>query len=379
MYLNLNFNSIFSFLAIGQGLFLFLFILLKHIRNRSYVLLACILIPILFELIHSKLISSRLILEYPYFVSTGHLFSYSIGPFIYLYTFSLTKKDVKFRWYQVLHFIPFIIYNINKLPSYLQTNAQKTSFLRRYYKAIDSNPQYFTESRGFLDIMKGFLLFDLHKIIYIIAAFYIFYNFRKKIKNRYSNLEKTNLKWIHNILYGYLIIWIMIPIQRFHVFLDIDPLLVHNIESLILSIHIYLIAYMVFSQKSELKLHPIQKPKSLPDTKRLENILRAANEMMIEEKLFLNQNLSLSMLAQKVDAKEHNLSKTINDSLGINFFDYVNNYRVEEAKKLLQSQNNKLYTVEHIGALSGFSSKTTFYRAFKKQTGMTPSKFQKNN
>ena len=67
--------------------------------------------------------------------------------------------------------------------------------------------------------------------------------------------------------------------------------------------------------------------------------------------------------------------KLINDNLHKNFTDYINEYRIEEAKQLIQ--DNSLYTIEAIGNQSGFNSKSAFYKAFKKITNTTPAKFKK--
>ena len=361
-------------MAIGQGIFLLLFLILKRYKNIPYIFLSLILVALLFELIHGEMVNSRIILKVPYLVSTGHFFSYCIGPLIYLYIFTIAKEKFALKWHHFIHFLPFLIYNIIKLPKYLQSSSQKASFLNYYYNRIDSNLDFFVNSRGFVDVLKGFLLFDLHKIIYVIIAFIIFFNYKRKLLNQYSNIGETNIKWMQNILYGYLLIWLIIPVQRFSGFFDISSSTVYNIESFLLSLHIYFITYMVFSQQLSSKLISI--PKSTLNKKLLDDIMMNSDRIMNDDELFLKPNLTLSFLANTLNIRGHNLSKAINHNLKISFYDYVNRYRVEKSKQLLTSKKNNIYTVEHIGEISGFSSKTTFYRAFKKYTGITPKKFQ---
>ncbi|MCE7991340.1 MAG: AraC family transcriptional regulator [Roseivirga sp.] len=374
----LDFFSVFSLLAIGQGVFLLIFLTFKRFKSPSYRLLSGILLALMFQLAHDQLVSSRLILKVPFLVGTAHFFSYCIGPLILLYVSSLINKNFRFKTAHLLHFIPFLVYNLIKLPSYISSAAKKLSFLNFYYESLDKNPTHFVEVRGFNDILNGFLLFDLHKLIYVAIAFYLFVKYRKLVLNKFSNIDKTNLSWMQNILFGYSIIWLLIPIERFHGFYGIDSILVSHAGALMLSVHIYFIAYLAFSQQAKPAAMAISSAPSESDTKYFGQILVKAQNIMVDEKLFLDKQLTLSKLSAKIDVREHTLSRAINHELKVNFFDYVNAHRVQEAKALLQSEQARRYTVEHVGIEAGFSSKATFYRAFKKQTGITPSKFQKS-
>lgn len=375
----IDFYSLFALIAAGQGILLLVFLFAKHLKNISYRLLFLILIVLLFEVIHTQLVKTRFILYTPYLVSTGHLFSYCIGPLILFYTYSLINQDFKFKAIHLLHFIPFIIYNMYQMPSYMVSGEQKLSFLNYYYQSIDNNPKHFFQIRGLANILKGFILFDLHKLVYVGAAFYAFNKYKKRLLNEYSNLERTNINWVRNILYGYSIIWLLIPIERFHGFFEIDSIMVYSFASLLLPIHIYFISYMAFSQQSSPKLSSIDKPNALVDQDLLKEILKKTEDIMTGEKVFLDQDLTLSILAQKINERDHNLSRAINHYKNVNFFDYINSYRIEEAKHLLLSPDHKQFTVEHLGTEAGFSSKTTYYRAFNKHVGMTPSKYQKSS
>jgi len=78
-----------------------------------------------------------------------------------------------------------------------------------------------------------------------------------------------------------------------------------------------------------------------------------------------------------MDVSTHDLSYLLNDSFGVNFFNFVNRYRVDEAKRLMLSGQNKHLNLLGIAYSAGFNSKTTFNIAFKKQTGLSPSEFMK--
>ncbi|WP_418510576.1 helix-turn-helix domain-containing protein [Corallibacter sp.] len=93
------------------------------------------------------------------------------------------------------------------------------------------------------------------------------------------------------------------------------------------------------------------------------------------KKLYLNGKLTLNELAKSVNTNPKYLSQAINHSLELSFVDFINKYRVEESKKQLLKADNSILTLEAIGLKSGFNSKSSFFRAFKKHTNLTPKQF----
>lgn len=95
----------------------------------------------------------------------------------------------------------------------------------------------------------------------------------------------------------------------------------------------------------------------------------------MEKELFLNSNFSLEEAAKELKVTKHILSQYVNEILGKSFSSLVKEYRIEKAKQLLQTEKN--YTIESLGYDIGFNSKSTFFTAFKKITGLTPAEYQK--
>ncbi|MEF9477974.1 helix-turn-helix domain-containing protein [Chryseobacterium sp. 1B4] len=94
------------------------------------------------------------------------------------------------------------------------------------------------------------------------------------------------------------------------------------------------------------------------------------------QKPYLDSELNLIRLAEMLSVSTHHLSYVINTGFGKNFFQYVNEYRIDHAKKLLKEPDSKL-SILGIAYESGFNSKTSFNTTFKKVTGQTPSEFKK--
>ena len=98
---------------------------------------------------------------------------------------------------------------------------------------------------------------------------------------------------------------------------------------------------------------------------------------MIDDKLYLNPKLTISDVANFIGTNRTYLSHYINNTLQTNFYDYINNYRIENASKSLLTYVNPILTIEEVAEKSGFNSTSTFRRAFLKNTGMTPLQFRK--
>ena len=107
-------------------------------------------------------------------------------------------------------------------------------------------------------------------------------------------------------------------------------------------------------------------------------ILKRLTDTMQEEKPYLNNTLTLPELAEMLSTPPNYLSQVINEQLQMNFFDYVNSYRIETAKNLIINPLPHTLTILDIAMESAFNSKSAFYSAFKKQVGITPAAFKKS-
>ena len=100
---------------------------------------------------------------------------------------------------------------------------------------------------------------------------------------------------------------------------------------------------------------------------------------MSTSKPFLDSELTLPQLAKELNISSHSLSQILNDRLGYNFFDFINQYRVEEVKARLDDPKFENLTLLGIALDSGFNSKSAFNRVFKSFTGLTPSQYKSSS
>ncbi len=148
---------------------------------------------------------------------------------------------------------------------------------------------------------------------------------------------------------------------------------------IILGLSMLLAAGLTFRGLKKYRLYRKEKNKykdSALDPETVDNCMKKLSYVMDVEKVYKDDKLSLQGLSKKVSVTPHILSQVVNEQMKKNFSDFVNSYRVEEAKKLLLEANEDI-SILHICYEVGFNSKSAFYRAFKKFTNITPSQFQK--
>lgn len=136
-------------------------------------------------------------------------------------------------------------------------------------------------------------------------------------------------------------------------------------------------AIIHFSSKTSGSLVLKKYKKSGLTDKEAKSIMKKMNDFMESEKPFIDSKLSIQEFSAKLGLPVHAISEVTNGSMGQNFFDYLNNYRIEEFKRLATKSKKDEIIILHLAFDAGFSSKTSFNIAFKKFTGETPSQFVK--
>jgi AraC-like DNA-binding protein len=319
--------------------------------------------------------------KYYGWIYTNTLGVFTIGPALYLGVSHYTSLEKKFKKKDLLHFLwilPVLIPEIYFISTYpLQIAFEKLDKFFYYQKLPFS--------------------FNYVYLVWMQLAVYWYFSFKKiqkhqkQIKLFTSNTENINLQWLKMFLVG---IFIMIFIWV------ADFVLNKGEATMFITIGHFLVTFglgyfglkqeEVFNYKAadleelqevvnEIENVAMPEKKQIIAPEELEILKAKLQVTMVAEKLYLDESLSLPKLASFLDISTHKLSHVLNEGFGENFFQFINKYRVEEAKKLLLSGETKQLNMLGIAYNSGFNSKTAFNTAFKKELGMSPTAFLTDN
>lgn len=304
------------------------------------------------------------------------------GPFLYVYTKSLTSTNFKFNFRNFYHFGFILLYAATFLPM-LSLSPQMIMDIVEQKSDLS------------LYVLLPMLTLLFIQIYFLVRTIILIIEHQASIKQSFSFVEKINLNWIKLIVYGYMgliilsfILYGLASAQIISVFWMDYILIMCNM------VLFFYIVYYGYKQNAIQLVIPIAaKNKSkhtfkiLPETKtkkpEADNISKIHSpiisellHIMDEEQLYLEPELNIGNIANKLHIHSHQLSKIINTQLNKNFFEFVNDYRVKEFKRLVSDPKNKNISILGLAYDAGFNSKATFYRFFKNSTGLTPSEFR---
>ncbi len=367
----MDFISVVILLGVFQGIFIGILLLtIKRGNKTANRLLGVLMILFSFSISGFELLRTNLYEKVPYLIGTPPTVIFLFGPFFLIYVKVLTNKQFKFYIKDLLHLIPFILMLIYRLPFFLKPAEEKLMVLQQHGGS-----------------MEGFVV----QFIQIIHLFtYIFFVKRvikqhvAKIKTTMSSIDKINLRWINIgtnafiIIFGMMLIFTLLyfaGVNLYQYYMTILPVMV--------SLTIIIIGYLglqqpvIFPQEVNNQKSKRYEKSTLSDQAADKYLSDLINAMEIK-KLYLDNSLTLQKLADELDLPSYHLSQIINERLNQNFFDFINSYRVKEAKKLLTDPKGELLTILAVAEEVGFNSKSAFNAAFKKNSGMTPTEFKKN-
>jgi AraC-like DNA-binding protein len=225
-------------------------------------------------------------------------------------------------------------------------------------------------------------------------------SYRKQIKDLYSNHEGRKLTWINWLLVIAVCTWLFSLVTVFSSNLFDNFLFNIRTEVILSTLLIWSLAHFGLQQKPgfiaytkngnhdrghqdnnesinealETNNRPQKYQRSALSAAQSGRIANKIKDAMKQDKLYIGPNLSLHKLARNLAISPNYISQALNETLSVNFFDFVNQWRIEAAKpKILASQGSIL----NIALEVGFNARSSFYKAFKKEVGKTPSEFRK--
>ncbi|MBY0245240.1 MAG: helix-turn-helix domain-containing protein [Sphingobacteriaceae bacterium] len=218
------------------------------------------------------------------------------------------------------------------------------------------------------ELWRGIIyrIINIQWLIFILLSIYHAKSiFKKTITNR-SKINHDEI-WILSIICSVLIIWLSYFFAKYTSYIS---------GSLSFSFSFYVLFVVLYRINSKKLTLVKEKYTNKIDEKLAKEMQEKINLLFGTKKSYTNPNLTLPILAKELTVRPHLLSQYINDNLNKSFSQFINEYRVEEAKKLLK--NNDQLKIDAVGMECGFNSSSTFYSTFKKITGTTPANYQKS-
>lgn len=363
--------TIIILLGIIQGIILGLFLLsIRRGNKNANRILGILIILFSYTLSPAFLLSAELYKILPHLMMTAHPLLFLIGPMFLLYTKILTSIRFKFKKIHLFHFSPFAIHLIYLMPFYIMGTKEKLRILEEGGTGTNAIDYLIT-----ISVL-------VHMFVYIIIVYYTAKKHTKKIKDSFSSIEKINLQWIQNIIRW---LFVVVAVMTLNVVLYLIGyehfvnIYTGIIVPILIVIIIYAIGYRglwqpeIFTSKIE---EPKKYKKVVLESEKAEKYLESLISYMKSDKPYVKNDLTLKSLSEMSSIPYYHLSRIINENLKQNFFDFVNRYRIEEAKMKLFDPKFNHYSIFGIAQEVGFNSKSAFNIAFKKYTGKTPSQFR---
>jgi AraC-like DNA-binding protein len=299
-------------------------------------------------------------------VDDGFILLY--GPIFYLYAQGVFYRDFRLTSRNLLHLIPYLVLTISLLS---------------FRNLIPGTPEEIINSNLSWQFYTISALIYAHFFFYLGLTYRSLWNYRKIIKNKYSQIDQINLDWLS------------FSLNTFGLLTFIS--LIHNFIALADNVYVFmatliLLLIFVFYFVNRVILKALRQPEifagiaqnetgkylgSSLTPGQIEENKKQLLALLRNEKPYLDPQVSLSNLSEKLSISTKHLSQVINQSFNKNFFDFVNTYRIQEFQQILTDSRDDKLTVLEVMFQAGFNSKSSFNTAFKKETGLTPTEFRK--
>jgi AraC-like DNA-binding protein len=367
------------FIGITISIFLFILLLLK--RKKMYsdkILMVWMAVMALHQFLFYT-VYSGLIEQYPHLIGFGLPLPVLHGPFLFFYVTSVTRTKT-FPFSKMLpHFIPYLILVLAAVPFYFLSAEEKLNVFQNHGKGYE----WYSTLQFILIMATG--------LGYVIWSLVLIHRHRSNVEQWFSNTEKRNLQWLEylSILLG--MIWLLVP------FFD-DKVIFTGVAILVLFIGFFGINQLpIFyswhepggnttpdnlstppaesSEPTDPEVMSMRYAKSGLKEEEAKVLHEQLTHLMEKEALFKKNDLTLSDLATRLNTHPNYLSQVINEKEQMNFYNYINTWRVKGFLQNAGKTELKHYTLLALAYDCGFNSKSTFNKYFKEFTGKPPSEY----
>lgn len=283
------------------------------------------------------------------------------GPLLLFYAHAMIRRDFRFRLKHMLHFLP-------------------------YYLAGVASGYVRFQSYEIWVVLNVFLVFicHAHVILYSVVTIVSLRRHVASIKKSFSSMKNRSLSWLLYLAVFFMIIFaIMSVLQGFHVAGSPVPLIVirHELTALLVTLFSFSLGFLGLRQpdifSGTIMDDATKYGGSSLTQSECEQFYKRLKHFMDVKRPFLDSELTIDKLAEYSGIPAYHLSRVINEKSDMIFYDFINSYRVEEVKRLINDPANNRYTILGLALDAGFNSKSAFYAAFKKFMRMTPVEYKK--
>ncbi len=345
---NLEKEILFFFSAIGvlNGFFISIyFVFIFKNRNRATYFLAALLLAISVRVAKSIFFAFSPAISNT-FLHVGLTACLLIGPLLYLYIKESKQNNKKWLW--IIHILPVIILMV---------------IVHIFYPYSEYRYLWKRTSTGYL----GWFLFS-QWLFYIIIAGVISKNEFKRVLRKEQKASELDF-WIVSVISGVFLIWLAYFTTNYTSYM---------VGAVSFTFLLYL-AIFIIAVKNKKGLaflgKPVRYENKKINTEAAEEILNRIEVLFNDDPVFTNSDFKIKNLAELLNISPHYLSQILNDNLNISFPSFINGYRIKAATQMIERNTN--LTLEAIGKECGFKSKTTFYKAFKNEKGITPAAYKR--
>ncbi len=362
--------SLITFFGGAQGILVAVAILRSKGPNRiANRILATLILTISFVLLGSLMnVNDRaLVQRYPFLIFLLDMPLFAFGPLIFLYVSKLLTTDGTSNRAWKLHFLPAFLHQFHLLRYMLEPNQQTLERLA---------------TRDFPVAPFVITFAALQIAYYLIQSAKILGKFRTEVENERSDQPVLNYLSVFLLAMGACwFAWFLSGLVFIFPSVSLFQFLKPDVAWILMAMTTALLAFYAMAEKEALaiSLETKKYENSSLSTSQQDALSDRLCEWMRTQKPHLEPKLSLHTLARQLEIPSKDLSRVINETHAMNFFDFVNRHRIDEFKRLATRERLENETILGIAFEAGFNSKSTFNHSFKKLTGLTPAQFLKSD
>jgi AraC-like DNA-binding protein len=361
-----------------QGLFLAFLLVRTKINQPANRILAILLIILSFHLILVGFDNRDFFLAFPHLSRVSWIIGSLYWPLIFLFVQYITQTQPGKIWKNFWLFIPFFTLFVTMLPYYSLSAEEKRALLTNFEEASRDDFGWINQVVSLLHI-----IFQTFVLIYYLR-------FEKKLYEEFSEVESLRIQWLRQFLILTLAATVLAVFSFFARTWQVPVLSqLYSFHFIGIVLLFYWLSYKALTQPvlfgivKEVSPKPAairpeseeKYKKSSLETGQLTLIFEKVKQVLLDQQLYLKNDLTLTHLSAAVGIPRHQLSQAINSCYSGNFFDLINDYRVEAFKQFASMPDKKHLSLLGIAQEAGFNSKASFYSVFKKKTGMTPAEY----